>query len=41
MHWQVELLQIHVASNAAAPMDALPEARLVAGIGIEGDRYAT
>ena len=22
-------------------MDALPEARLVAGIGIEGDRYAT
>ena len=22
-------------------MEALPEARLVAGIGIEGDRYAT
>ncbi|HEX2520854.1 MAG TPA: hypothetical protein VHP35_01945 [Terriglobia bacterium] len=41
MHWQGELLQIHVASNAAAPMEALPEARLVAGIGIEGDRYAT
>jgi len=41
MHWQGELLQIHVAPNAAAPMEALPEARLVAGIGIEGDRYAT
>ena len=41
MPWQGELLQIHVASNAAAPMDALPEARLVAGVGIEGDRYAT
>ena len=39
--WQGELLHIHVASNAAAPMDELREARLVAGIGIEGDRYAT
>ena len=41
MFWQGELLHIHVASNAAAPMDELGEARLVAGIGIEGDRYAT
>src|SRR3984893_1404682 len=41
MFWQGELLHIHVASKAAAPMDELPEARLVAGIGIEGDRYAT
>jgi MOSC domain-containing protein YiiM len=41
MFWQGELLHIHVASNAAAPMDELREARLVAGIGIEGDRYAT
>ena len=41
MHWQGELLHIHVAPKASAPMDALSEARLVAGIGIEGDRYAT
>jgi MOSC domain-containing protein YiiM len=41
MFWQGELLHIHVASNAAAPMEELREARLVAGIGIEGDRYAT
>src|ERR1700676_4632629 len=40
MHWQGELLHINFASNAAAPMDALLEARLIAGIGIEGDRYA-
>jgi len=41
MFWQGELLHIHVASKAGAPMDELPEARLVTGIGIEGDRYAT
>jgi MOSC domain-containing protein YiiM len=41
MIWQGELLHIHVASKAAAPMEELSEARLVAGIGIEGDRYAT
>lgn len=41
MHWRGELLHIHVASHASAPMQALDEARLVAGIGIEGDRYAT
>jgi MOSC domain-containing protein YiiM len=41
MHWQGELLTIHVATKASAPMDALSEARLVAGIGLEGDRYAT
>jgi MOSC domain-containing protein YiiM len=41
MHWQGELLHIHVAPHASAPMQALSEARLVAGIGIEGDRYAT
>jgi MOSC domain-containing protein YiiM len=38
---KVSLLHIHVASKASAPMDALSEARLVAGIGLEGDRYAT
>jgi len=41
MLWQGELLHIHVASKASAPMDELAAARLVAGIGIEGDRYAT
>jgi MOSC domain-containing protein YiiM len=40
MHWQGELLHIHVAPKASAPMDALSQARLVAGIGLEGDRYA-
>ncbi len=41
MHWQGELLHIHVAPKASAPMDAISEVRLVAGIGLEGDRYAT
>jgi len=39
--WQGELLHIHVASAASAAMDELAEAVLVAGVGIEGDRYAT
>jgi MOSC domain-containing protein YiiM len=41
MLWQGELHSIHVALTAGAPMDEVPAARLVAGIGIEGDRYAT
>jgi MOSC domain-containing protein YiiM len=41
MSWQGELLHIHIASRASAPMEMLPEARLIAGTGIEGDRYAT
>ena len=41
MHWQGELLHIHAAPKASAPMDALSEARLIPGIGLEGDRYAT
>jgi MOSC domain-containing protein YiiM len=40
MHWQGDLLNIHVAPKASAPMVALSEVRLVAGIGLEGDRYA-
>jgi MOSC domain-containing protein YiiM len=39
--WQGELLHIHVAPSASAPMQALAETRLVAGVGLEGDRYAT
>ena len=41
MKWQGELLHIHVAPRASAAMEALREARLLAGTGIEGDRYAT
>jgi MOSC domain-containing protein YiiM len=41
MYWQGELLNIHVAPKASAPMVALSEVRLVTGIGLEGDRYAT
>jgi MOSC domain-containing protein YiiM len=40
MYWQGELLHIHIASAASASMGALSEARLIAGVGIEGDRYA-
>jgi len=39
--WKGELLHVHIAAGASAPMRALAEARLVAGVGIEGDRYAT
>ncbi|MEO3470782.1 MOSC domain-containing protein [Roseomonas sp. CAU 1739] len=35
------LLAIHVAPAASAPMEERDAARLVEGVGIEGDRYAT
>jgi len=35
------LLAIHIAREASAPMVELDAARLVEGVGIEGDRYAT
>jgi MOSC domain-containing protein YiiM len=38
--WQGRLLHIHITPAARAPMQALAQARLVAGSGIEGDRYA-
>jgi MOSC domain-containing protein YiiM len=41
MHWRGELLQLHIAPLGAAPTEARTEARLVAGTGIEGDRYAS
>jgi MOSC domain-containing protein YiiM len=41
MHWRGELLNIHIAQQASAPMVTLSQVRLVAGIGLEGDRYAT
>jgi MOSC domain-containing protein YiiM len=39
--WQGSLLHIHIAPKGRAPMQRLETARLVAGAGIEGDRYAT
>jgi MOSC domain-containing protein YiiM len=41
MHWRGELTNIHLTSQASAPMEARSEVRLIAGVGIEGDRYAT
>lgn len=39
--WAGRLLAIHITEQAAADMQELPEAKLIAGVGIEGDRYAT
>ena len=39
MNWSGELLHIHVTPGAAMEMQELPEARLIPGRGIEGDRY--
>ncbi len=36
-----ELLSIHTAEAASVEMETLAEATLIAGVGIEGDRYAT
>lgn len=38
-NWRGVLLNIHVAEAASVEMTELKEARLVAGRGIEGDRY--
>ncbi len=40
MHWRGELLHLHVAPLASAPMQPVSEARLISHAGIEGDRYA-
>ena len=39
--WQGKLLHIHIAEEGRAPMQSLAVANLVAGEGIQGDRYAT
>jgi len=39
MSWSGRLLHIHIAERASLPMQELEEATLVAGRGIEGDRY--
>lgn len=38
--WRGRLLEIHTTAQAGAPMQARSRARLIAGEGIEGDRYA-
>jgi len=40
-HFRGELVAAHAAVEASAPMVALEEARLVAGVGVAEDRYAT
>jgi MOSC domain-containing protein YiiM len=40
-YWEGELLHIHMAPIASSLMRPLSETRLIAGTGIEGDRYAT
>jgi len=37
--WQGTVASIHVAKSAGQPMETLPEARAVAGRGLDGDRY--
>jgi MOSC domain-containing protein YiiM len=39
MHWRGELLHLHTTPRGGAPMEAVREARFIAGAGIEGDRY--
>src|SRR5215467_15386138 len=39
MSWSGRLLHIHIAKRASLAMEELDEAKLIAGRGIEGDRY--
>src|SRR5713101_9288485 len=39
MIWSGRLLHIHIAESASSAMEELAQAKLVAGRGIEGDRY--
>jgi hypothetical protein len=38
--WRGKVLQIHTAPSARAPMETRETALLIAGYGIEGDRYS-
>lgn len=38
--WHGQLLHIHTTATARAPMVEQTAATLIAGVGIEGDRYA-
>jgi MOSC domain-containing protein YiiM len=37
--WQGSVVSIHIAADAGAPLQVVPEARAVPGLGLEGDRY--
>jgi MOSC domain-containing protein YiiM len=37
--WRGEIISIHVAPSGGAPMKSITNARVVAGRGLEGDRY--
>ncbi len=41
MKFNGQLLSIHIAAAGGETMQALAQATLIAGVGIEGDRYAT
>jgi len=41
MSWLGQLTHIHTAEQGGAAMQPLASAKLIAGVGIEGDRYAT
>lgn len=41
MTWTGQLTHICIAEKASAAMQSLGSAKLIAGVGIEGDRYAT
>jgi MOSC domain-containing protein YiiM len=37
--WQGSVVSIHITRAAGQPMETVPEARAIAGRGLEGDRY--
>src|SRR5918995_1925538 len=41
MSWLGHLTHIHIAEQGGAAMQPLTSAKLIAGVGLEGDRYAT
>jgi MOSC domain-containing protein YiiM len=41
MRWEGRLEFIHITDRGSQPMQEQAEARLIEGVGIEGDRYAT
>lgn len=41
MSWLGQLTHIHIAGRGGEAMQPLTSAQLIAGVGVEGDRYAT
>ena len=37
--WQGQVVSLHIAPEASAKMQTVPEVRAVPGRGLEGDRY--